>query len=77
MEKCLLQLTASNFSREIYNAVWSVTGQSISKLSWSKALFDIASLANLHIKYKINQLLGDKRYSSAKLEAPWFKAKKY
>jgi len=40
-------------------------------------LFDIASVANLHIKYKINPLLGDKRYSSAKLEAPWFKAKKY
>ena len=36
----------------------------------------IVSLVSPRIKYKINKLLGDECYSSAKLEALGFKAKK-
>jgi UDP-glucose 4-epimerase len=63
-------------SREIYNAMCSVVGKSIPKWSVPEALFDIASLISPRIKYKINKLLGDECYSSAKLEALGFKAKK-
>ena len=54
----------------------NVAGKSILKWSMPKTLFDIASLASPRIKYKINKLLGDECYSSAKLEALGFKAKK-
>ena len=63
-------------SREIYNAMCSVTGKSIRKWSVPKTLFDLASLASPWIKYKINKLLGDEYYSSVKLAALGFKAKK-
>ena len=63
-------------SREIYNAMCSVTGKLIPKWSVPKTLFDLASLASPRIKYKINKLLGDECYSSVKLEALGFKAKK-
>jgi len=63
-------------SREIYNAMCDVTDKSIPKWSVPKTLFDIASLVSPRIKYKINKLLGDECYSSAKLEALGFKAKK-
>jgi len=67
---------APHSSREIYNAMCSVTGKSIPKWSVPKTLFDIASLVSPRIKYKINKLLGDECYSSVKLEALGFKAKK-
>jgi UDP-glucose 4-epimerase len=63
-------------SREIYNAMCGVAGKSIPKWSMPKVLFDLASLASPSIKYKLNKLLGDECYSSAKLEALGFKAKK-
>jgi UDP-glucose 4-epimerase len=63
-------------SREIYNAMCSVSGKSIPKWSVPKILFDLVSLASPRIKYKINKLLGDECYSSVKLEALGFKAKK-
>ena len=63
-------------SREIYNAMCSVLGKSIPKWSVPKFLFDIVSLISLRIKYKVNKLLGDECYSSAKLEALGFKARK-
>ena len=63
-------------SREIYNTMCGVTGKLIPKWSVPKTLFDLASLASPRIKYKINKLLGDECYSSAKLEALGFKAKK-
>ena len=63
-------------SREIYNAMCGVLDKSIPKWSVPKTLFDIASLVSSQIKYKINKLLGDECYSSAKLEALGFKAKK-
>jgi len=63
-------------SREIYNAMCGVVGRSIPKWSVPKILFDIVGLASPRIKYKINKLLGDECYSSAKLESFGFKAKK-
>ena len=63
-------------SRDIYNAMCDVTGKSIPKWSIPKSLFDIVSMVNPRIKYKLNKLLGDECYSSAKLEALGFKAKK-
>jgi UDP-glucose 4-epimerase len=63
-------------SRDIYNAMCSVLGKSIPKWSVPKSLFDVASLVSPRVKYKLNKLLGDECYSSAKLEALGFKAKK-
>jgi UDP-glucose 4-epimerase len=63
-------------SREIYNAMCSVLDKSIPKWSVPKFLFDMASLISPSIKYKFNKLLGDEYYSSVKLEALGFKAKK-
>ena len=63
-------------SRDIYNAMCSALGKSIPKWSVPKSLIDMVSLINPHIKYKLNKLLGDECYSSAKLEALGFKAQK-
>jgi UDP-glucose 4-epimerase len=63
-------------SRDIYNAMCSVLGKSIPKWSIPKFLFDMVSLISSRIKYKVNKLLGDECYSSAKLEALGFKARK-
>jgi UDP-glucose 4-epimerase len=63
-------------SREIYDAMCNIVGRSIPKWSVPKFLFDMASLASPRIKYKLNKLLGDECYSSAKLEALGFKAEK-
>jgi UDP-glucose 4-epimerase len=63
-------------SREIYNAMCSIVGRTIPKWNLPKALFKIASLISPRIKYKINKLLGDECYSSAKLEALGFKAQR-
>ena len=63
-------------SRDIYNAMCIVLDKSIPRWSVPKFLFDMASLVNPRIKYKLNKLLGDECYSSAKLEALGFKAKK-
>ena len=63
-------------SREIYNSMCDLLGKSIPKWSVPKILFDFASLIRPSIKYQINKLLGDECYSSAKLDALGFKAKK-
>jgi len=63
-------------SREIYCAMCKILGRSTSKWPVPKTLFDIVSLASPRAKYKINKLLGDECYSSTKLEALGFKAKK-
>ena len=63
-------------SRDIYNAMCSVLDKSIPKWSVPNNLFDMASLINPRIKYKLNKLLGDECYSSAKLEALGFKVQK-
>ena len=63
-------------SHEIYYAMCKILGKSIPKWNVPKFLFDIASLVSPSVKYKINKLLGDECYSSAKLEALGFKPKK-
>jgi UDP-glucose 4-epimerase len=63
-------------SREIYNSMCNTLGKSIPKWSIPKIIFDLVSLVSPRIKYKINKLLGDEYYSSVKLEALGFKAKK-
>ena len=63
-------------SREVYDTMCKISGKSTPKWSVPKTLFDLARLASPRIKYKINKLLGDECYSSAKLEALGFKAKK-
>ena len=63
-------------SRGIYNAMCNVIGKSIPKWSVPKFLFDVVSLISPRIKYKLNKLLGDECYSSAKLEALGFKTQK-
>ena len=67
---------APHSSREIYNAMCSVLEKSIPKWSIPKFLIDMAPSINPRIKYKLNKLLGDECYSSAKLEALGFKAQK-
>ena len=61
---------------EIYSVMCGMVGKSIPRWSVPKKIFDIASLFNTRIKYKLNKLLGDECYSSAKLEVLGFKAKK-
>ena len=63
-------------SREIYNTMCSALDKSIPKWSAPKFLFNAVSLISPRIKYKLHKLLGDECYSSAKLEALGFKAKK-
>ena len=63
-------------SRELYDVMRGLTGKSIPKWSVPKVLFDVVSLVSPRIKYTLNKLLGDECYSSAKLEALGFKAKK-
>jgi UDP-glucose 4-epimerase len=63
-------------SREIYSAMCNIVGKSTPKWSVPKILFDMVSLLSPRIKYKVDKLLGDECYSSAKLEALGFKAQK-
>jgi len=63
-------------SREIYSTMCNIVGRSVPKWSVPKFLFDAVSLISPRIKYKLHKLLGDECYSSAKLEALGFKAKK-
>jgi len=63
-------------SREIYGTMCSMAGKPIPKWTVPKTLFDIVSLLSPSLKYKLNKLLGDECYSSVKLDALGFKAKK-
>ena len=63
-------------SREIYTFMCSALEKKVPSWYMPKFLFNIASLISPRINYKINKLLGDECYSSAKLEALGFQAKK-
>ena len=67
---------APHSSREIYDAMCKISRRPASKWSVPKILFDMISLLSPRIKYKVDKLLGDECYSSAKLEALGFKAQK-
>ena len=63
-------------SSKIYDTMCNVIGKSVPKWRVPKFLFDVVSLISPRMKYKINKLFGDELYSSSKLEALGFKAKK-
>ena len=63
-------------SRQIYNAMCKAVGKKIPKWSVPKFVFDILSLLSRRIKYRFDKLFGEECYSSKKLEALGFKAKK-
>ena len=74
----IFNVTDSNpySSRQIYNLMRSALGKSTPKWSIPKFLFNLLSLINYRIKDKVNKILGDECYSSAKLEALGFKPQK-
>jgi UDP-glucose 4-epimerase len=63
-------------SRDIYEAICYSVGKTIPRWSVPKILFDGLSLLSPRIRYKVDKLLGDEYYSSAKLEGLGFKAEK-
>jgi nucleoside-diphosphate-sugar epimerase len=63
-------------SREIYSTMCNIAGKSVPKWSVPKFLFNLIAIVSLNIRYKVDKLLGDEHYSSEKLEALGFKAKK-
>lgn len=63
-------------SRDIYNTMRHVTGRSMPKWSVPKIFFVFLSKLSPNLKYKINKLLGNEFYSSDKLEALGFEARK-
>jgi UDP-glucose 4-epimerase len=63
-------------SRKIYDLMRGALGKSKAKWSTPKILFDMISLISPRIKDKVNKILSDECYSSAKLEALGFKPQK-
>ena len=63
-------------SREIYEAICHSVGRAPRGWSVPKWVFDLAGMMSSKVQYKFDKLLGDEYYSSAKLEALGFKAKK-
>ena len=63
-------------SREIYNDMCHALGKSVPNWSVPKRFFDMAKLVSRRLKYKLDKLLGDEYYSSAKLEKLGFEAQK-
>tara|TARA_B100000795_G_scaffold247559_1_gene213839 strand:- start:1353 stop:2258 length:906 start_codon:yes stop_codon:yes gene_type:complete len=63
-------------SDEIYKTIRNIEGKSVARWTVPKIFFDLIGLISPSIKYKINKLLGDECYSSQKLEALGFSAKK-
>ena len=61
-------------SREIYGVLCNIVGRPIPKWSVPKLLFNLIAFISPKIKYKVDKLLGDECYSSAKLEALGFKS---
>ena len=63
-------------SRDIYEAMLNNAGKTVPKWNVPKFIIDIAAKINPKIKYKLDKLFGDECYSSAKIEALGFRAKK-
>jgi len=63
-------------SREIYEAICHTVGRVPRGWSVPKWVFDLAGAMNSRVRFKLDKLLGDECYSSAKLEALGFKAEK-
>jgi len=63
-------------SRDIYKAMCIIAGKSIPKWNVPKFIIGIAAKINPKIKYKLDKLFADECYSSEKIEALGFKAKR-
>ena len=63
-------------SREIYDAICVALSKPIPKWSVPKFFFNIASIMNPGIRYKLNKLFGSECYSSKKLQSIGFKPKR-
>jgi UDP-glucose 4-epimerase len=63
-------------SREIYEAFCHVVGKKIPNWSVPRFVFDGLSLVSPRIRYKVDKLLGNEEYSSAKLKKLGFKAER-
>jgi UDP-glucose 4-epimerase len=63
-------------SREIYEACCRAVGKDIPNWQVPKFLFDGLAMLNPKLCYKVDKLLGDEYYSSAKLEGLGFRAEK-
>ena len=63
-------------SREIYEAICHSVGKTVPQWSVPKIVFEGLSLLSPRIRYKVDKLLGDEFYSSAKLEGLGFRAEK-
>ena len=63
-------------SREIYDAICQSVGKTVPQWSVPKIVFEGLSLLSPRIRYKVDKLLGDEFYSSAKLEGLGFRAEK-
>ena len=63
-------------SREIYEAICQSVGKTVPQWSVPKIVFEGFSLLSPRIRYKVDKLLGDEFYSSAKLEGLGFRAEK-
>jgi nucleoside-diphosphate-sugar epimerase len=61
-------------SREIYEAICQSVGKTVPQWSVPKIVFEGLSLLSPRIRYKVDKLLGDEYYSSAKLEGLGFRA---
>ena len=63
-------------SSEIYEAICQSVGKTVPQWSVPKIVFEGLSLLSPRIRYKVDKLLGDEFYSSAKLEGLGFRAEK-
>ena len=61
-------------SREIYEDMCHVLGKPVPQWSVPHVLFDLVGSFSSRIRYKVDKLLGDEFYSSAKLESLGFRA---
>jgi len=63
-------------SREIYEAICHSVGRAPHGWSVPKWVFDLAGVMSSRVRFKLDKLLGDECYSSAKLEVLGFKVEK-
>jgi len=63
-------------SREIYETMCYMLGKSVPKWSVPKFIINLAAVMNTRVRYKVNKLMGDECYSSEKLQAIGFKARR-
>ena len=63
-------------SREIYDAICQSVGKTVPQWSVPKIVFEGLSLLSPRIRCKVDKLLGDEFYSSAKLEGLGFLVEK-